>query len=38
LIDDEKIIVAGRYVAEDVTVQFGKDGARRLVTPGRKTG
>lgn len=38
LIDDEKIIVAGRYVAEDVTVQFGKDGARRLVTPGRKIG
>jgi hypothetical protein len=36
LIDDQKIIIAGDYAVEDVVVQFGKDGARRLVTPGRK--
>ncbi len=36
LIDDQKAIIAGDYVVEDVAVQFGKNGARRLVTPGRK--
>jgi hypothetical protein len=38
LIDENQMIIPGNYIAEAVTVRYGKDGARREITPGRKTG